>query len=85
MPHPIMYAKDHYVILCPGQEEEFVTAAEMLERLRAIVTEHPDLLPRQSPQLPPQDEMLQDLLDNSCELSWDNGNWIQWYAVRLES
>jgi hypothetical protein len=29
--------------------------------------------------------MLQDLLDNSCELSWDNGNWIQWYAVRLES
>jgi Protein CHLORORESPIRATORY REDUCTION 7 len=85
MPHPILYAKDHYVILRPGQGEEFLTAAEMLDLLRTIASANPDLIPwdPQQPQAT-QDQILQDLLDNSCELTWDNGDWIQWYAVRLE-
>lgn len=86
MPHPIMYAKDHYVILRPDQGEEFLTASEMLDLLRTIATENPDLIslnPEESPSA--QDQILQDLLDNACELVWDNGNWIQWYAVRLEA
>jgi len=81
-----MYAKDHYVILRPGQGEEFVTASEMLDLLRTIATENPDLIPLDSQQSQAtQDKVLQDLLDNACELAWDNGSWIQWYAVRLEA
>jgi hypothetical protein len=86
MPHPIMYAKDHYVILRPGQGEEFLTAPEMLDLLRTIATENPDLIPLDPQQSQAtQDQILQDLLDNACELTWENGDWIQWYAVRLEA
>lgn len=86
MSHPIMYAKDHYVILRPGQGEEFLTALEMLDLLRTIARENPDLIPL-DPQQPHaiQDQILQDWLENNCELTWENGAWIQWYAVRLET
>ena len=95
MAAPLLYAEDHYVVLRPQQSELFLTAAEMLDCLTTIVREHPldclndrsialsqDLI-NASPVTQAQ-TIAQALLDRTCELHFGSGDWIQWYAVRLE-
>ena len=88
MPHPILYAEDHYVVLRPHQGEEFLTAAEMLALLQRLVQDHSADLPLEiQTQAQQQGDMAaaQALLDSTCELSFSGGDWVQWYAVRLEA
>lgn len=84
MPDPRMYESDTYVLLEPDQPEQFLTAAELLEKLRATLAQQQDDLPRDLQKFSSIQEQAQYLLETSCELDVAPGQYLQWYAVRLE-
>ncbi len=79
-----LYQNDAFVVLESGQDEQFLTPDEMLAKLKAVVTQNPDCLPRDAQRFESVDEQAEYLLANSCELSLAPGYSMQWYAVRLE-
>ncbi|OLP19886.1 hypothetical protein BST81_03055 [Leptolyngbya sp. 'hensonii'] len=84
MPDPMMYRQDHFVVLEPNQPEQFLTAAELLEKLKQVLAGCQDDLPRDLQPLPSIAAQAQYLLDTSCEFDVAPGQFLQWYAVRLE-
>lgn len=84
MPDPMMYRQDHFVVLEPNQSEQFLTAEELLEKLKAVLAQRQDDLPRDLQGLPAIVDQAQYLLDTSCEFDLGPGQYLQWYAVRLE-
>ncbi|UBF26904.1 chlororespiratory reduction protein 7 [Kovacikia minuta CCNUW1] len=84
MPDPRMYESDTYVVLEPGQPEIFLSAPEMLEKLQKILSERQDDLPQDLQKFTSIKDQAQHLLETSCELDMEPGQFIQWYMVRLE-
>lgn len=84
MPDPLMYQHDTFVVLEPNQPEQFLTAAELLEKLTAVLAQHQDDLPRDLEKITSVPAQAQYLIDTSCELDVGSGQYLQWYAVRLE-
>ena len=84
MPDPLMYQQDAFVVLEPNKPEEFLTAVELLEKLQKILTQRQDNLPRELQKFTSVEAQAQHLLDTSCELDVGPGQYLQWYAVRLE-
>lgn len=84
MPNALMYQEDMYVLLMPGEAEVFLTPAELLERLIAILGERQDNLPRDLQRFTTVAEQAQHLRDTACELELQPGEALQWYVVRLE-
>ncbi len=85
MPDPLMYQQDHFVILETNQPEQFLTASELLEKLKDVIqaTNLHDL-PLDLHSFDSVEARAQYLLDTSCELDLGPGKYLQWYAVRLE-
>ncbi|WP_138499441.1 chlororespiratory reduction protein 7 [Nostoc sp. PA-18-2419] len=85
MPDPLMYQQDIFVVLETNQQEQFLTPLELLEKLKTILQQlkiqdlPPDLQKFNS-----VEAQAQYLLDTSCELDIGSGEYLQWYAVRLE-
>ena len=85
MPDPLMYEEDNFVVLETNKEEQFLTKPELLEKLENTLKKQafddlsPDLQKFQSVR-----EQAQYLIDTSCELDVGLGEYLQWYAVRLE-
>jgi hypothetical protein len=84
MPDPLMYQLDTFVVLETNQSEQFLTVDELLEKLRNIVAQLQDDLPRDLQKFASIEAQAQYLLDTSCELDLGPGQFLQWYAVRLE-
>ncbi len=84
MPDPLMYQQDAFVVLEPNQPEQFLTAAELLEKLKEILTQRQQDLPRELQKFASIEAQAQYLLDTSCEFDVGPGQYLQWYAVRLE-
>ncbi|PPS45427.1 chlororespiratory reduction protein 7 [Chroococcidiopsis sp. TS-821] len=84
MPDPMMYQQDTFVVLEPNQPEQFLTAAELLEKLQAILTQRQENLPRELQRFTSIQAQAQYLIDTSCEFDLGPGEYLQWYAVRLE-
>ena len=84
MPDSLMYQEDHFVVLETGQSEQFLTATEMLEKLRSVLSQRQDNLPRDLQSLPTIQDQANYLLNTACELDVGAGDYLQWYAVRLE-
>lgn len=84
MPDPRMYQSDTYVLLEPDQPEQFLTTAELLEKLQSILAQRQDDLPRDLQKFSSIQEQAQYLLETSCDLDVGPGQFLQWYAVRLE-
>ncbi|OUC15118.1 MAG: hypothetical protein B0A82_08605 [Alkalinema sp. CACIAM 70d] len=84
MSQSLMYQQDHYVVLETNQPEQLLTAAEMLEKLHQVIQAHPDVLDPDVQALPSIEAQAQYLLDNLCELKPEPGQYLQWYAIRLE-
>ncbi|WP_432810926.1 chlororespiratory reduction protein 7 [Pantanalinema sp. GBBB05] len=84
MVDPRLYESDTFVVLEPGQAEQFLSTAEMLDKLKGILAERQDDLPRELQQFTAIDKQAQYLLDTSCEFDVAPGQFLQWYAVRLE-
>lgn len=84
MPDSLMYEQDTFVLLEPSQPEQFLTTAELLEKLKAVLAQQQDNLPLDLQQLPSVEAQAQRLLDTTCELDIGPGQFLQWYVVRLE-
>ena len=84
MPDSIMYQEDAFVVLETNQPEQFLTPAELLEKLKAILATRQDDLPRDLQKFTSVEEQAQYLMETSCELDVGPGEYLQWYVVRLE-
>ncbi|HEY9636977.1 MAG TPA: chlororespiratory reduction protein 7 [Coleofasciculaceae cyanobacterium] len=84
MPDSIMFQEDAFVVLETNQPEQFLTSAELLEKLKAILVIRQDDLPRDLQKFSSVEEQAQYLMETSCELDVGPGEYLQWYVVRLE-
>lgn len=84
MPDPIMYQEDAYVVLEPNQPEQFLTATELLEKLKALLADRQDDLPPDLNQFDDLDTQARHLMETVCEFNVDPGQYLQWFVVRLE-
>ncbi|MEC4805302.1 MAG: chlororespiratory reduction protein 7 [Jaaginema sp. PMC 1079.18] len=83
MADSIMYQEDAYVVLEPNQPEVFLTAEELLEKLKNILQTQ-EVLPRELQKFDSLDTQAKHLMETSCEFDVAPGQYIQWYVVRLE-
>ena len=79
-----MYQEDAYVVLETNQPEVFLTPAELLDKLQAILADRQDHLPPDLQKFPTPAAQAQYLLNTSCDLDMGAGQYLQWYVVRLE-
>lgn len=79
-----MYRQDAFVVLEPNQPEQFLSAEELLEKLKAVLAQRQHDLPRDLQKFSTVDEQAQYLMETSCELDVEPGQYLQWYVVRLE-
>lgn len=84
MPDPLMYRQDAFVILEPNQPEQFLTAEELLEKLKEVLMQKQENLPLDLQKFSSVEAQAQYLMDTSCEFDLGPGQYLQWYAVRLE-
>lgn len=84
MPDPLMYQEDAYVVLEPNQPEQFLTAAELLEKLKAILADRQADLPIDLSRFPDLETQARHLMETACEFDVGPGQYLQWFVVRLE-
>lgn len=85
MPDPIMYQDaETYVLLEPNQPEQFLTAAELLQKLQTVLADRQDDLPPDVQRFSDLKQQAQYLMETSCELDVGANAFLQWYVVRLE-
>jgi hypothetical protein len=84
MSDSLMFNNDAYVLLETDKPEQLLTPDEMFAKLQEIVIKFADDLPIDVQQITGVEERVQYLLDTSCELHLAPGEYLQWYAVRLE-
>jgi len=84
MSDPLMYRQDAFVVLEANKPEEFLTEAELLTKLQKLLCQRQQNLPRELQKFTSVADQAQYLLDTSCELDMEPGQYLQWYAVRLE-
>ncbi len=84
MPDALMYSEDTFVVLETNQPEQFLSAEELLSKLKSVLAGCQDNLPRDLQRFATIEEQAKYLLDTSCDLDVGAGQYLQWYAVRLE-
>ncbi|MGB3760796.1 MAG: chlororespiratory reduction protein 7 [Rivularia sp. (in: cyanobacteria)] len=85
MPDSLMYQQDDYVVLETNQPEKFLTSTELLEKLKQTLQQlKEEELPHDLKKIDCLQSQAEYLLDTSCELDLGSGQYLQWYAVRLE-
>ena len=84
MPDSIMFQEDAYVVLETNQPEQILTPDELLEKLKAVLSQRQDDLPRDVQKFTAIEEQAQYLMETSCELDVGPEGYFQWYVVRLE-
>jgi hypothetical protein len=85
MPDSLMYqSEDTFVVLETNQPEYFLSAAELFEKLKAVLAQVQDNLPPDLQRLPTLDAQTKHLMDTGCDFNIDSDHYLQWYVVRLE-
>jgi hypothetical protein len=84
MADSLMFNNDAYVVLETGKDEELLTPDEMIDKLRQVLSDRQNDLPLDLQKFANIDDQIQYLLDTSCEIDLAPGEYLQWYAVRLE-
>ncbi|MEB3122624.1 MAG: chlororespiratory reduction protein 7 [Snowella sp.] len=84
MPSSLMYQEEMFVILETNQEEQFLTPEELLDKLKIVLQNYPEELPRELQKFSNLEEKATYLRDNFCELDIGENGYLQWYVVRLE-
>jgi hypothetical protein len=84
MSDPLIREMDNYVVLVPGESEQFLDKEQTLVWLQSWLNKF-DSLPLDLECKSSIAEAAQHLLDTACDLEIKTGFTIQWYAVRLES
>jgi len=83
MPDSIMYQEDAYVVLETNQPEEIMSPEELLEKLKGILQNYPDELPRDLTKFDTVEAQAKHLMETSCEFDVGEGEYLQWYVIRL--
>ncbi|NJM17386.1 MAG: chlororespiratory reduction protein 7 [Richelia sp. RM2_1_2] len=85
MPDSLMYQQDDYVVLETNQPEQFLTSSELLEKLKETLQQlEEEELPQDLKKIDSLQKRAEYLINTSCELDIGEGQYLQWYAVRLE-
>lgn len=85
MPNALMYLpEDHFVVLETSQPECFLSAAELLEKLKGVLATRQQDLPPDLQKFPSIEAQAQHLMQTGCEFDLDSDHYLQWYVVRLE-
>ncbi|WRH68753.1 MAG: chlororespiratory reduction protein 7 [Planktothrix sp. GU0601_MAG3] len=84
MPDALMYNEDTFMVLETNEPEQFMNVAELLEKLKSVLSDHQDNLPQDLQRFNTLDTQAQYLLNTGCDLNLSPGQYLQWYAVRLE-
>lgn len=84
MPDSIMYQGDYFVVLETDRSEQFHTPDELRDKLKALLESRPDIRVRELERFSTPEEKAVHLRDNYCELDVGEGEYLQWYVVRLE-
>ena len=85
MPDSLMYQQDNFVVLETDQPEQFLTADELLDKLKLVLKNMSNHdLPTDLQKFDSLNAQAQYLIDTSCELDVGPGKYLQWYAIRLE-
>jgi len=84
MPDPIMYQEDAYVVLETNKTEEIMSPEELLEKLKGVLQNYPDELPRELQKFDTVEEQAKHLMETGCEFDVGEGQYLQWYVIRLE-
>lgn len=84
MSDSLMYQQDAFVVLETNQPEQFLTPAELLDKLKNLLMQRQENLPQDLKKFTSVDAQAQYLMDTSCEFDLSPGQYLQWYAVRLE-
>ncbi|MEZ2275941.1 MAG: chlororespiratory reduction protein 7 [Microcoleus sp.] len=79
-----LYDEDTFVVLETNQPEQFLTVAELLEKLRGILASPQEELPPDVQKISSVEQQAKYLINTYCELDVGPGKFLQWYAVRLE-
>jgi hypothetical protein len=79
-----MYQGDYFLVLESDRPEQFQTPDELRDKLKALLASRPDLDSRELAQCSSLEEKAIHLRDNYCELDIGEGEYLQWYVVRLE-
>ncbi|XZO01444.1 MAG: chlororespiratory reduction protein 7 [Microcoleus sp.] len=80
-----LYDEDTFVVLETNQPEQFLTVAELLEKLRGILASPQEELPPDVQKISSVEQQAKYLINTYCELDVGPGKFLQWYAVRLEN
>ena len=84
MPDSIMFQEDAYVVLETNQPEQILSAEELLDKLKAVLSQRQDDLPRDLQKFTSVEEQAKYLMETSCEMEVGPEGYLQWYVVRLE-
>ncbi|MGC1307238.1 MAG: chlororespiratory reduction protein 7 [Phormidesmis sp.] len=84
MADSMMYSEEMFVFLTPEATETFLTPPELLAKLKAVIQDQKDSLPKDLQRLSSDDERAKYLMETHCEFETAPGESVQWYAVRLE-
>ena len=84
MSDPLIREMDSYIVLVPGESEQFLNREQTLLWLQSWLNKF-DSLPLDLACKSSIAEAAQHLLDTACDLEIKAGFKVQWYAVRLES
>ncbi len=84
MPDSIMYQEDEFVVLEADKPEQFLTPEKLFEKLKGILQDYQEDLPRELQQFAFLEEKTKYLMENFCELDVGSDTYLQWYVVRLE-
>jgi hypothetical protein len=79
-----LHQEDYYVILQPDLPEEILTKEELVEKLSNLLKNFPDSAPGELAKLSDLGERALFLRDNYCQWDIAQGEYLQWYAIRLE-
>ena len=79
-----MFQEDAYVVLETNQPEQFLTPAELREKIKGILAAVPQDFPPDLQKFSDLEEQAQYLMETFCELDVGPGEYLQWYVVRLE-
>ena len=84
MSDPLIREMDNYVVLVPGETEQFLDREQTLLWLQSWLNKF-DSLPLDLACKSSIAEAAEHLLDTSCDLEIKAGFKVQWYAVRIET
>ena len=83
MADSIMYQEDGYVVLESNHPEELMSEGELLTKLETVLQQTEDL-PADISKFATVAQQAKYVLENYCEFSSDDDNYLQWYVVRWE-